>query len=82
MVPVHVPFGIVATLEEYKSNFATAKITSENGIFYLDVVFDIDKLKKEYPFGLPSTVTTHVPFGIVATLLDEEPLSIMKGIKK
>ena len=63
---------MLVPVKEYKSKFVTATLTQENGITYVDVKFDINKLKKEYPFGLPNSVTTHIPFSFAYALLDEE----------
>ena len=62
---------MLVPVKEYKSKFVTATLTQENGITYVDVKFDIDKLKKEYPFGLPNNVTTHIPLSFAYALLDE-----------
>lgn len=62
---------MLVPVKEYKSKFVTATLTQENGITYVDVKFDIDKLKREYPFGLPSNVTTHIPLSFAYALLDE-----------
>ena len=63
---------MLVPVKEYKSKFITATLTQENGITYVNAKFDIDKLKKEYPSGLPNNVTTHIPLSFAYALLDEE----------
>ena len=62
---------MLVPVNEYKSKFVTATLTQENGITYVNAKFDISELKREYPLGLPSNVTTHIPLSFAYALLDE-----------
>lgn len=69
---------MLVPVDEYKSGLVTARLSQENGTPYVDVEFDIEKLKNEYPFGLPNKVTTHVPISFGITLLDEPEPEILE----